>query len=85
MTEEALQDKIYSLDSLVIDIQGAASALTGLNSEEVEHDCQPGRAWLANENHRLVNQLRKLTDSIFEAAVGPQPSLKVVGEGGLPT
>ena len=85
MTEEALNDLIYALDSLVIDIQGSASALTGINSEEVSHDCQPGCAWLANENYRLVNQLRKLTDSIFEAAKGPQPSLKAVGEGGLPT
>ena len=80
MTEETLAKKIFDLDALVTRIEGAASALSGLNSEEVPHEVGPGRSWLAGENQGLVHQLRKLTDSIFEAAHSPQPPLKAVKE-----
>ena len=65
---------------LVTDIEGAASALAGLNSEEVPHEVGPGRAWLAGEICGLVNKLRKLTDELFEASHGSQPPLKAVEE-----
>ncbi len=80
MTEETLADKISDLDTLVTDIQGAASALSGLNSEEVPHECGPGRAWLAGELYGLVAKLRELTDDLFEATHGPQPLVKAVKE-----
>ena len=68
MSDKTLAAMTSELDALVTDIEGAASALGGLNSEEVPHEVGPGRAWLAGEIEALVNQLRKLTDSIFEAA-----------------
>ncbi len=68
MTEETLAEKTFDLDALVTRIEGAASALGGLNSEEVPHEVGPGHAWLAGEIEALVHQLRELTDSIFEAA-----------------
>ncbi len=80
MTDETLAHKTSDLDALVTRIEGAASALSGLNSEEVPHEVGPGRAWLANENQGLVNRLRELTDSIFEATHGPRPPLKAVKE-----
>ena len=80
MTEESLADKTSDLDALVTRIEGAASALAGLNCQEVPHEVGHGRAWLAGVNHGLVNQLRVLTDSIFEAAHAPPPPLKVVKE-----
>jgi len=81
MTDETLAAKTSDLDTLVTDIEGAASALAGLNSEEVPHECGHGRAWLAGEISGLVNKLRELTDDLFEAAHGPQPSIKVVETG----
>ena len=68
MTDKTLAGMTSDLDALVSDLQGAASALGGLNSEEVPHEVGPGRAWLAAEIEALVHQLRTLTDSIFEAA-----------------
>ena len=82
MTDETLTEQISDLDELVTCIEGAASALSGLNSEEVPHEVGHGRAWLAGVNHGLVAQLRELTDSIFKAANEPQPPLKAVGDGG---
>ena len=76
MTDETLAAKASDLDTLVTDIEGAASALAGLNSEEVPHECGHGRAWLAGEIHGLVAQLRELTDDLFEAAHGPRPPAK---------
>ena len=78
MTNESLADKTSDLDALVTRIEGAASALAGLNCQEVPHEVGHGRAWLAGINNGLVTQLRMLTDSIFEAAHGPPPPPKVV-------
>ena len=80
MTDQTLQEMIFDLDSLVTRIEGAASALAGLNCEEVPHGVAHGRAWLAGLNNGLVAQLRELTDDIFEASKGSQPPLKVVEE-----
>ncbi len=80
MSEATIAQKTFELDALVTRIEGAASALAGLNCQEVPHQVGPGRAWLAGEINGLVNELRQLTDSIFEAAHGPQPPLKAVGE-----
>ncbi len=80
MTEATLWDKVFELDALVTRIEGAASALAGLNCQEVPHQVGFGRDWLAGVNKGLVDELRELTDSIFEAANGPKPPLKAVGE-----
>ncbi len=69
MTNETLKQKIFELDGLVTRVEGAASALAGLNSQEVPHEVGPGRAWLAGENQGLAAELRKLTNEMFE--VGP--------------
>ena len=86
--EKAALEKVgsmaFDLDMLVTDIEGAASALAGLNSEEVPHSVGPGRAWLAGEINGLVHKLRVLTDSIFEAAKGPQNAPKAVAESSRP-
>ena len=55
MTDETLAHKTFELDGLVTRIEGAASALAGLNCQEVPHEVGPGRAWLAGENKGLVN------------------------------
>ncbi len=80
MTDETLAQKTFELDALVTRIEGAASALAGLNCQEVPHQVGPGRAWLAGEINRLVDELRKLTDGLFEASHGPQDALKAVRE-----
>ncbi len=80
MTEETLKQKIFALDALVTCIEGAASALAGLNCEEVPHEVGAGRAWLAGENKGLVDELRELTNALFQASRGPRPPLKGVGE-----
>ena len=80
MTEATLRDKVFELDALVTRIEGAASALAGLNCEEVPHEVGPGRAWLAGMNNGLVAELRELTDDLFEASHSPKPPLKAVGE-----
>ncbi len=71
MSDKTLAAMASDLDALVTDIEGAASALGGLNSEEVPHEVGPGRAWLAGNIEALVYRLRELTDSIFEAANSP--------------
>ena len=76
MSEVTLKHKIFELDGLVSSIEGAASALAGLNCEEVPHEVGPGRAWLAGLNHGLAAELRELTDDLFEAAHSPPPPLK---------
>ena len=78
MTDETLAQKIFELDALVTGIEGAASALAGLNCQEVPHEVGPGRAWLAGLNNGLVAELRELTDDLFEASRGSQPPLKAV-------
>ncbi len=82
MTEATLKDKIFELDGLVTRIEGAASALAGLNCQEVPHQVGAGRAWLAGEINGLVHELRELTNSIFEASRDSKPPLKSVGDGG---
>ena len=79
MADETVVQKIFELDALVTRIEGAASALAGLNCQEVPHEVGPGRAWLAGLNNGLVAELRELTDDIFKASRGSQP-LKEVGE-----
>ena len=79
MTDETLAQKIFELDALVTRIEGAASALAGLNCQEVPHQVGPGRAWLAGLNKGLVDELREMTDAIFQASHGPKPPLKAVG------
>ncbi len=44
MTDETLADMTFELDALLTRIEGAASALTGLNCEEALHQVGPGRA-----------------------------------------
>ena len=80
MTDETLAQKIFELDALVTRIEGAASALAGLNCQEVPHQVGPGRAWLAGLNNGLVAELRELTDDLFEASHDSQPPLKAVEE-----
>ncbi len=80
MSNETLKQKIFDLDALVTRIEGAASALAGLNCQEVPHQVGPGRAWLAGLNNGLVAKLRELTDDLFEASHGSQPPLKAVKE-----
>ncbi len=80
MTEATIARKTFELDALVTRIEGAASALAGLNSQEVPHEVGPGRAWLAGLNNGLVAELRELTDDLFEASHGSQPSLKAAEE-----
>ena len=80
MTEDTLAQKIFELDALVTRIEGAASALAGLNCQEVPHQVGPGRAWLAGLNNGLVAKLRELTDDLFEASHGPQPPPEAVEE-----
>ncbi len=79
MTNETLKQKIFDLDALVTRIEGAASAIAGLNCQEVPHQVGPGRAWLAGLNNGLVAELRELTDDLFEVSHDPQP-LKAVEE-----
>ncbi len=67
MTGKSLKELANQLDADVTNIEGAASALAGLNSEEVPHEVGAGRSWLAGEIHGLVSNLRKLTDEIFKA------------------
>ncbi len=80
MSDKTLADMTSDLDALVVRIEGAASALAGLNSEEVPHEVGPGRAWLAGLNHGSAAELRELTDDLFEAAHSPPPPLKGVKE-----
>ena len=80
MTEATLRDKIFELDALVTRIEGAASALAGLNCQEVPHQVGFGRDWLAGVNKGLVDELRELTNALFEASHSPQPPLKVAAE-----
>ena len=80
MTEATIAQKTFELDALVTRIEGAASALAGLNCQEVPHQVGPGRAWLAGVNKGLIDDLRELTNELFEASHGPQPPLKAVGE-----
>ena len=80
MTEGTLAEKTSDLDALVTDLEGAVSALGGLNSEEVPHEVGPGRAWLAGQIEALVHQLRKLTDDLFEASHDSRPPPEAVKE-----
>jgi len=82
MTNETLAVMTSDLDALVTRIEGAASALAGLNCEEVPHQVGPGRAWLAGMNNGLVAELRELTDDLFEASHVPKPPLKAAEDGG---
>ncbi len=70
MSDELLREKICELDALVTRIEGATSALLGVNSEEARDECEQGRIWLADQIYGLVsNDLRLLTDEILE--IGP--------------
>ncbi len=80
MTDKTLADMTSDLDALVTRIEGAASALAGLNCQEVPHQVGPGRAWLAGLNNGLVAELRELTDDLFEASHGSQPPLNAAKE-----
>ena len=41
MSDKTLADMTSDLDALVVRIEGAASALAGLNSQEVPHEVGP--------------------------------------------